>query len=1484
MPTPALPSQATGAHCFDRLSNERIEMQSGELRLLDGGVSGFWRRPGVMGLLVAMLLGATLHASHFRYGNLSWRRASGATNPLTAEITLTEAWRASSGGLGDIRYDFGDGSGDFDSLGATLVAQLTDLAGESYEVWTKTITHTYPSNGVYTVDGQSCCRISSLVNAGSDSMRLTMIIDLQASNSGAPVTTSSVILQMLNNATNSIALPIADPDGDQFSVRLATSAESQVGAAPAIGNNALSVTSQGVLQWDTTGGASGDKYAAQVIIEENHGGSGGGRVPLDFIIELVGSITNSPPTCAGASGSIQTAVGVPVNLTLTGTDPEGGPLQVNHQGLPPGATLTPVSGTTSNSPFAVQFSWTPSATQAGQSFPVLVLFTDNGGLQAQCSFAITVNDEAADFELVSVKSTGVGSGDGRSSNPALSANGELVAFTSAASDLVSSDNNGRLDVFVRNRIRRTTELISVNTGGASGNGDSYNPVISADGRYIVFQSRASDLVTGTDNNNAFDIFLRDRTLGQTFLVSVDANGNAAAKDSYSPQMTADGRKIVFASAADNLVNNDTNGTADAFLRDLDAGTTTLLSVSTNGWSGNSISAPPTITPNGRYVAFLSAANDLAAGDANNHNDVYRRDLMSGTTELVSRNTNGTAGNLTSFNPVISANGQRVAFASQATDLTTDTDTNISTDVFLFDFGSNATRLISRAPGTSRAGNKGSATPFFSSDGNHLLFISIATDLAANDTNGKQDVFLWNGGGDTNELISVNSLGTGPGNDFAGISAAGMSEDLRFVVFYSTATDVAAGDTNAVSDIFLRDRQMGLTILMSRPAGHPFSGNGDNFAPFISANGAAVVYSSDASNLVANDNNQTSDIFAIHTTNSLPGFQADLEVIVTPALIDNASVGSNLQYVVTVTNHAVNATLSFALASQLSRLTVAGSTVSTGAFNTNTLSWSLPTLGGNSSATLTLDVAPTDVGRSSNWFNLVSVGSFDTNVANNATGTFATIRHVGNVSFAGPTAPASLTPPNSQFSFVESFESNLLSGLTMTGGTIREPGLTTDAIAFDSMGQVIEPNTNGHSVHVATASSGVTFSFDRNILGALPTDVGLYWTDGDGQGIGLEAFGPNGNSLGSFGNFLTTVNTNEGATSEDRFFGVTNSAGISSIRMTSLTGDMEVDHLQFTLQPGAPLPSGLVLWLTGNETNSVAGTNTAQLVNGANFGAGLVGNAFQFDGVDDFVQISNTETSLPPVFTVEFWFNSVSNLSVNSPFTPLVIMLDPGDTFDFVAKGFDFYYQGGALRFGVAQAIVEGNVPIRSVAAYTNDITGGVWHHVAGSLSNGLQRLYFDGSLVATQALDGFLNYTPAPVLLARTVVDTGVTPTGLQPAGGVSFMPVHFGGALDEFSFYDSALPETTIANIHQQADAGKVLPNVTASLSGGTVVISWPSFQPNFDVVGSFNIAPSPVFTTLGIQAGVTNGVIQVAVPPTNSARFFRLQNTSSNGGPGTD
>ncbi|HXG47133.1 MAG TPA: Calx-beta domain-containing protein, partial [Methylomirabilota bacterium] len=343
------------------------------------------------GVLAGCLgMSANVWATHFRFGTITWKQSP--NDPLTVEVTVTEAWRHSFVGTGELYYSFGDGS-FFTTSGATQVAVLTDLAGEEYSVWRYTTTHTYPSFGQYVISGESCCRISSLVNAGDASEKLTAIVDLVASNTGSPVATVPVILQMTANANNSLQLAIADPDGDPFTVRMATFNESYIPTVATVGSNVLSVSPAGRLTWNTTGAQEGQKFAVQVVIEEHHPNTGfevSGQTVLDFIIEIVGTSQNQPPTCTGNSGPFVIPVGQAFTATFTATDPEGANLRVNHQGLPPGATLTPQDGSTAASPMTVTFSWTPAQSDANTSHAVLLTFTDPQGLQAVCPFAITV--------------------------------------------------------------------------------------------------------------------------------------------------------------------------------------------------------------------------------------------------------------------------------------------------------------------------------------------------------------------------------------------------------------------------------------------------------------------------------------------------------------------------------------------------------------------------------------------------------------------------------------------------------------------------------------------------------------------------------------------------------------------------------------------------------------------------------------------------------------------------------------------------------------------------------------------------------------------------------------------------------------------------------------------------------------------------------------------------------------------------------------
>jgi Tol biopolymer transport system component len=219
--------------------------------------------------------------------------------------------------------------------------------------------------------------------------------------------------------------------------------------------------------------------------------------------------------------------------------------------------------------------------------------------------------------------------------------------------------------------------VLVSTGSAGlGNEVSFFPSISADGKYVAFESFASNLVAG-DINGADDIFVRDLESGTTVLVSTGSGGQG---NSYSsdPSISADGRYVAFDSLADNLVAGDTNGNQDVFVRDLVSGTTVLFSTGSTG-QGDSHSFAPSISADGRYVAFTSYATNLVAGDTNSDSGTFVRDLVSGTTVLVGTGIPGQVYNPFSY-PSISADGSFVSFTSLATNLVAG-DTNGFADIF-----------------------------------------------------------------------------------------------------------------------------------------------------------------------------------------------------------------------------------------------------------------------------------------------------------------------------------------------------------------------------------------------------------------------------------------------------------------------------------------------------------------------------------------------------------------------------------------------------------------------------------------------------------------------------------------------------------------------------------------------------------------------------------------------------------------------------------
>ncbi len=407
-------------------------------------------------------------------------------------------------------------------------------------------------------------------------------------------------------------------------------------------------------------------------------------------------------------------------------------------------------------------------------------------------------------ERVSLSSGGV-QGDRFSYEPSISADGRFVAFASVASDLVSGDTNGFSDVFVRDRQTGVTERISVSTGGAEGDDDSVSPSISADGRYVAYVSFASNLVGG-DTNGTYDVFVRDRQLATTTLVSIDSAGIQANGSSDFPSISADGRFVSFDSNATNLVTGDTNNTNDVFVHDRLTGATTLVSVSSGGVQGDDASYKSWISGDGRFVVFNSGADTLVAGDTNGSLDVFVHDRLTGTTIRASVDSTGTEGNGTSGDAALSMDGRLVVFTSDATNLVPG-DTNFVSDVFVHDLQTGATRRVSLSSSDAE-GNGPSGwltngrTLAISSDGRFVAFPSYATNLVSGPGTGAANIYVHDLLTGATERASVNA-GRTEGNGTSGFCS--ISAEGRFSAFDDSSTNLVRGDTNGCTDVFVRDR-------------------------------------------------------------------------------------------------------------------------------------------------------------------------------------------------------------------------------------------------------------------------------------------------------------------------------------------------------------------------------------------------------------------------------------------------------------------------------------------------------------------------------------------------------------------------------------------------------------------------------------------------------------------------------------------------------
>jgi Tol biopolymer transport system component len=424
-------------------------------------------------------------------------------------------------------------------------------------------------------------------------------------------------------------------------------------------------------------------------------------------------------------------------------------------------------------------------------------------------------------ERVSIASDGT-QGNSDSNLPALSADGRYVVFSSNASNLVEGDTNRDTDIFVHDRKTGETIRVSISGDGTQGNSDSNGPSISADGRYVAFRSNASNLVEG-DTNGVQDVFVHDRMTGETTRVSVASDGTQANNASasftclcaYSELfISADGRYVTFSSVASNLVESDSNEVADIFVHDRMTGETTRVSVASDGTQTNSDSYGAVISADGLYVAFDSSTSNLLVRDNNEFENVFVHDRLSGETNRISVSSDGVKGNSASTGPSISADGRYVAFASFSNDLVKGDTNNVCDiigdgtydenceDVFVHDRKTGETIRVSVSSDGTQF-NSGSNNAVISADGRYVTFTSGGSYLGKGDTipYGVWDIFVHDMKTGQTQLVSIASDGT-MGNGYSYLSS--ISADGRYVTFASVANNLVEGDTNGSYDIFVRD--------------------------------------------------------------------------------------------------------------------------------------------------------------------------------------------------------------------------------------------------------------------------------------------------------------------------------------------------------------------------------------------------------------------------------------------------------------------------------------------------------------------------------------------------------------------------------------------------------------------------------------------------------------------------------------------------------
>ena len=464
-------------------------------------------------------------------------------------------------------------------------------------------------------------------------------------------------------------------------------------------------------------------------------------------------------------------------------------------------------------------------------------------------------------ERISVSTAAVQGNGPLDDEPTVSDDGDVVAFASFAANLDPNCSDTVGQIFVRTRSAGTTECISIDAGGTEGNANSGEPHISADGRYVAFDSEASNLVAG-DTNATQDIFVRDLVTDTTERVNLQRNGTQSAGWGFWPDISDHGRYVAYRSSAGDLDPDCPGVSSQVYVTDLRNDTNECVSVDAAGVPGDDYSDQPRLSGDGRYVAFFSAADNLdpacSGGSAPVATQAYLRDRDTGTTTCESIDASGAPGDADTLFPELSGDGRTMSFLSSATNLDAhcpNTTVGVRPEMFVRDLDSHVNTCVS-VDATGQAAGSVFNSGSLSGTGALVAFESYAA-LTPDDSNGLGDMFVRDTVAGVTTIASAASV-----EPDADVIGPDLSDDGRYLAFASGATNLVPNDSAGFRDIFRRDQLTGAVTRLSVTTllGIDFPANGASRNPSISGNGAATAFVSDATNLVPADTNGASDIF------------------------------------------------------------------------------------------------------------------------------------------------------------------------------------------------------------------------------------------------------------------------------------------------------------------------------------------------------------------------------------------------------------------------------------------------------------------------------------------------------------------------------------------------------------------------------------------------------------------------------------------------